>query len=127
MDIFRLSLGDATDDMQKIAYNSSLLIDDSSLIYPEDAKLESVLNPDPTQPTEPSDVPDETAPSERQEHESGGWKSIFETLFQGFKKSIILIIGIVGCYVGIAIIQTKKKAAARKQAEEDQYDDRYIE
>lgn len=127
-DIFTIALGYARNETQTVPYNSSLIISENDLIYPEDAKLSPLEDEkDHIEPSVPnSDSKDPIDPDESKDDEIAKI-TVFDILKNIIYRYWFLITCIVLCYVGLTVIKFKKKIQMKQRLEEDQLDSRRIE
>ena len=125
-DIFSIHMDFADDTMQKIAHNSYLTVDSNILVYPEDAKLEKLNNNGIGESTQSGliDVPKPTLPQQEEEKDP---ITLLDILINTVKRSWVLLLSIAVCFVGLTVIDLKKKSDIKKQAEIDSYDETRIE
>jgi hypothetical protein len=126
--IFSLSLKDAKDDSHVMSYDTALLVTNQLLVLPSDASPEAHVPTQPTQePTPQPTTPKPDNPAKEDEPDSGFFADTLSMLGRVMKKSAFLLICIAGCFIGLKVIQIKKKIKTEKQTENDKYDDRRID
>lgn len=127
--LLHLNLEKSPSGYTEIKHNQRVSVTSADLSFPDDAKIGAVNNNknEENKTNNSSNNQNKTEDNnDKKEEPKKERRSIWAILKDSLSRSALLIVGIIGCFIGISVVKAKKKSSLEEQVESDKNDDGHI-